>query len=70
MMFMLMLARQYPVTQTNLKQGELYRPVGMELDGLKLGIIGFGASGIELARRAAPFGLKNVGYRHSRCWGG
>ena len=58
MMFMLMLARQYPVTQTNLKQGELYRPVGMELDGLKLGIVGFGASGIELARRAAPFGLK------------
>ena len=58
MMFILMLARQYPVTQTNLKQGDLYRPVGMELDGLKLGIIGFGASGIELARRAAPFGLK------------
>ena len=58
MMFMLMLARQYPVTQTNLKQGELYRPVGMELDGLKLGIVGFGASGIELARRAAPFGLR------------
>ena len=58
MMFMLMLARQYPVTQTNLEKGELYRPVGMELDGLNLGIIGFGASGIELARRAAPFGLK------------
>ena len=57
-MFILMLARQYPVTQTNLKQGELYRPTGMELDGLKLGIVGFGASGIELARRAAPFGLK------------
>ena len=58
MMFMLMLARQYPVTQTNLEKGELYRPVGMELDGLNLGIVGFGASGIELARRAAPFGLK------------
>ena len=58
MMFILMLARQYPVTQTNLKQGELYRPVGMELDGLNLGIVGFGASGIELARRAAPFGLE------------
>lgn len=57
-MFMLMLARQYPVTQTNLKQGELYRPFGLELDGLNLGIVGFGASGIELARRAAPFGLK------------
>ena len=58
MMFILMLARQYPVTQTNLSQGELYRPVGLELDGLNLGIVGFGASGIELARRAAPFGLK------------
>ena len=58
MMFILMLARQYPVTQTNLNQGELYRPVGMELDGLNLGIVGFGASGIELARRAGPFGLK------------
>ena len=57
-MFMLMLARQYPVTQTNLKQGEFYRPFGLELDGLNLGIVGFGASGIELARRAAPFGLK------------
>ncbi len=57
-MFMLMLARQYPVTQTNLKRGDLYRPVGMELDGLSLGIVGFGASGKELARRAAPFGLK------------
>ena len=57
-MFMLMLARQYPVTQTNLKQGELYRPFGLELDGLNLGIVGFGASGKELARRAAPFGLK------------
>ncbi len=58
MMFILMLARQYPVTQTNLKKGDLYRPVGMELDGLNLGIVGFGASGKELARRAAPFGLK------------
>ena len=57
-MFILMLARQYPVTQTNLKQGELYRPFGLELDGLNLGIVGFGASGKELARRAAPFGLK------------
>ena len=58
MMFILMLARQYPVTQTNLKQGDLYRPVGLELDGLRLGIIGFGASGKELAHRAGSFGLK------------
>ena len=58
LMFILMLARQYPVTQTNLKRGDLYKPTGMELDGLRLGIVGFGASGKELARRAAPFGLK------------
>ena len=58
MMFILMLARQYPVTQTNLERGDLYRPVGMELDRLNLGIVGFGASGVELARRAKPFGLK------------
>ena len=58
MMFILMLARQYPMTQTNLKAGEMYRPTGLELQGLKLGIVGFGASGMELARRARPFGIR------------
>lgn len=59
MMFILMLARQYPVTQDNLKKnGKYYDPVGRELEGLKLGIVGFGASGIALAERALPFGLK------------
>jgi phosphoglycerate dehydrogenase-like enzyme len=32
--------------------------LGTELEGLKLGIVGFGASGRELARRARPFGMK------------
>jgi phosphoglycerate dehydrogenase-like enzyme len=36
----------------------MYEPMGMELEGLKLGLIGFGASGRELARRALPFGMK------------
>ena len=58
MMFILMLARQYPVTQTNLKAGEMYVPMGMELEGMKLGIVGFGASGKELARRALSFGMR------------
>lgn len=57
LMFILLLARQYPVTQTNLKQGILYTPLGRELTGLKLGIVGFGASGQELARRARAFGM-------------
>jgi phosphoglycerate dehydrogenase-like enzyme len=58
MMFILMLTRKFPLTQTGLKAGRFYSPIGIELDGLKLGIVGFGASGQELARRALPFGLK------------
>jgi len=58
MMFILMLARRYPVAQANLKSLKLYDPLGRELSGLKLGIVGFGASGRELARRAIPFGIE------------
>lgn len=58
MMMILMLARQYPVARANMEKGELYGPLGMELEGLNLGIVGFGASGIELARRAKGFGMK------------
>lgn len=58
MMFILMLARKVPVAQANLQRGELYEPLGRELDGLRLGIIGFGASGMELAKRARSFGLR------------
>lgn len=58
MMFILMLARKFPVTQANLQRQALYEPLGMELAELKLTIIGFGASGTELARRAKAFGLR------------
>jgi len=58
MMMILMLARQYPVARANMEKGELYGPLGMELEGMKLGIVGFGASGIELAKRAKGFGMK------------
>jgi len=58
MMFILMLTRRYPEARTLLDEGELYEPMGLELEELQLGIIGFGASGIELARRAMPFGMK------------
>lgn len=58
MMFILMLARRYPVARAVLDAGNLYEPLGLELDGLKLGIVGFGASGTELARRAGPFGMQ------------
>ncbi len=58
MMFILMLARHYNETQANLRRGIFYKPEGRELDGMKLGLVGFGASAIELARRALPFGMR------------
>lgn len=61
LMFMLMLARKYPITQANLRAGVMYEPLGMELEGLRLCVVGFGASGRELARRAKPFGMRVVG---------
>jgi D-3-phosphoglycerate dehydrogenase / 2-oxoglutarate reductase len=58
LMFILMLARRYPAAQAGLLAGRLYEPLGRELDGLRLAMIGFGASARELARRARPFGLR------------
>lgn len=58
MMFILMLARQYPAARANLEKRELYGPLGLELEGLKLGIVGFGASGAQLARRAKAHGMR------------
>ncbi|HMN27283.1 MAG TPA: NAD(P)-dependent oxidoreductase, partial [Caldilineaceae bacterium] len=58
MMFILMLTRRYPLARANLEKSILYGPLGRELVGMRLGIIGFGASGQELALRAAAFGMK------------
>jgi phosphoglycerate dehydrogenase-like enzyme len=58
MMYILMLARRFHETQATFRQGVLYRPMGMELVDKVLGVIGFGASGQELARRARAFGMR------------
>ena len=59
MMFILMLARRYNEGQDNLFNSKAWwQPVGRELAGLKLGIIGFGASGQALARRARSFDME------------
>jgi len=58
LMFMLMLARQWQGTQSNLRSGRLNLPLGDELEGKVLLIIGFGAAGRELARRAVAFGMR------------
>jgi phosphoglycerate dehydrogenase-like enzyme len=57
MMFTLMLARRYPEASANLHAGVLCDPAGSELDGLRMCILGFGASGRELAVRARAFGM-------------
>jgi len=58
LMFMLLLSRHWQQTQRNLRQGVLYLPFGDELDGRSLGLVGFGASARELARRAKAFGMR------------
>lgn len=58
MMFIVMLAHRYGEGRLNFSEGKLYMPMGMELAGRTLGIIGFGASGYELARRAKAFDMR------------
>lgn len=58
MMFILLLTRRYKEARNNFNEGRSYQPVGFELEKQTLGIIGFGASGQALARRAKPFGMR------------
>tara|TARA_Y100000588_G_scaffold222100_3_gene235996 strand:- start:816 stop:1790 length:975 start_codon:yes stop_codon:yes gene_type:complete len=58
MMYILMLAHHYRKGAENFRNEILYQPIGRELDGAVLGILGFGASGQDLARRAKPFGMQ------------
>jgi len=58
MMFILMLSRRFHEAAANFKAAILYKPTSLELEDKVLGIIGFGASGRELARRARGFGMR------------
>src|SRR6185503_12879503 len=44
-------------TQASLREGRTYEPMGRELHGAQLLLIGFGASAQALAARALPFGI-------------
>src|SRR5207248_1794660 len=61
LLFMLYFAKQFPLSQRNLRSGVFYRPLNAELEGSTLGLVGLGASGRELAKRAAAFGMRIVG---------
>jgi phosphoglycerate dehydrogenase-like enzyme len=58
MMYMLMVARRWHDTQTDLKRGVFYSTLGEELENRKLLLFGFGASAQALAKRARGFDMK------------
>jgi D-3-phosphoglycerate dehydrogenase / 2-oxoglutarate reductase len=61
---MLALARQVPAADASLKQGKWEKSAfhGAELFGKTLGLLGVGRIGAEVAKRAAAFEMKVVGY--------
>jgi phosphoglycerate dehydrogenase-like enzyme len=58
MMLMLCLARNLDESRKNAREGRFHHPFADDLYGRTLALIGFGASGRELARRAAAFGMR------------
>jgi phosphoglycerate dehydrogenase-like enzyme len=58
MMLMLALAKRLHEAERNCRTGTMYLPVSDELEEQVLGVVGLGASGSELARRAAYLGMR------------
>jgi D-3-phosphoglycerate dehydrogenase len=58
---MLWFAKNFRAAERNLRSRVFYKPLNDELDGTTLGLLGLGASGRELARRARAFGMRLVG---------
>ena len=58
MMYILMLTRRYNEARENFFERNFFEPNGKTLADLTLGIIGFGASGRQLAKRAKSFGMR------------
>lgn len=58
LMFLLMLTRRWHASQALLQGGSLYNPVCLELEGLRLALIGFGSSAKAFALRVRPFGMR------------
>jgi phosphoglycerate dehydrogenase-like enzyme len=58
LLFILGLAKRLPEAAENCRAGVMYLPVSDELGEQMLGIVGLGASGRELARRANALGMR------------
>jgi len=61
---MFALARSLPRADSSIKQGQWLKKQleGIELSGKTLGIVGMGNIGTAIAQRAAPLGMKVIGY--------
>ncbi|KAG0499022.1 hypothetical protein HPP92_003713 [Vanilla planifolia] len=62
---MLGLLRKQREMEMSIKQKRLGHPTGQALHGKTVFILGFGAIGIELARRLRPFGVKIIATRRN-----
>jgi phosphoglycerate dehydrogenase-like enzyme len=60
LMFMLQLSRGWHQAEQNLHKGVMYKPLGCELAGKTLGLIGFGATGRQLSQRANAFEMRVI----------
>jgi phosphoglycerate dehydrogenase-like enzyme len=58
LLLMLCLARELQAATLYLRRGVLHRPLGRELAGATLGLIGFGQSGRGLGQRATALGMR------------
>jgi phosphoglycerate dehydrogenase-like enzyme len=58
--FMFCFAKNLHLSTSNLRGGIFYHPMNDELGGKTLGLVGFGASGRELAKRAAALGMRVI----------
>lgn len=60
LMFMLQLSRGWHQAEQNLRKGVMYKPLGCELAGKTLGLVGFGATGRQLSQRAKAFDMRVI----------
>lgn len=59
---MLLFAKRFQASQISIEEQLFCVPFTEELAGRTLGLIGFGASARELAKRAAPFGMRMLAF--------
>jgi phosphoglycerate dehydrogenase-like enzyme len=60
LMFMLQLSRRWHEAEQNLRKDVMFAPSGAELTGQTLGLVGFGATGRQVAQRAKAFDMRLI----------